>query len=252
MPNGPWFAYGKKETDWLQARCKTLGAAIEAIGPLQRGVTPDLFRALINAIVGQQISSKAQATIWARMHERFPITPEGIGALSEESLQACGISFRKASYIKEITAAVLDGSLDLPALRQMPDEAVCARLSQLKGIGVWTAEMLMTFSMQRPDVMSYKDLAIIRGLRILYRHRTITPALFDRYKRRYSPHASVASLYLWAIAGGALPHLSDPAPKKVAAKKAVPKSAANKKADAPKNAEPTKRRKTNEQKVQGQ
>ena len=252
MPDGPWFVYGKKETDWLQARCKTLGAAIEAIGPLQRGVTPDLYRALVNAIVGQQISSKAQATIWARMNERFPITPEGIGALSEENLQACGISFRKASYIMEITAAVLDGSLDLPALRQMPDEAVCARLSQLKGIGVWTAEMLMTFSMQRPDVMSYKDLAIVRGLRMLYRHRTITPALFDRYKRRYAPHASVASLYLWAIAGGALPHLSDPVPKKAAPKKIAPKATAAKKAGASKKAETTKRRKAKEQDAQEQ
>ena len=220
MPNQPCFVYGKKETDWLQAKDKKLGAAIEAIGPLRRGVTPDLFRALVNSIVGQQISTKAQATIWARMNERFPITPEGIGALAEEDLQSCGISFRKASYIKDVAIAVLDGSLDLPALRQMPDEAVCARLSQLKGIGVWTAEMLMTFSMQRPDVISKDDLAIIRGLRMLYRHRAITPALFAKYKRRYSPYASVASLYLWAIAGGALPHLTDPAPKTEARKKA--------------------------------
>jgi DNA-3-methyladenine glycosylase II len=72
----------------------------------------------------------------------------------------------------------------------------------------------MIFSMQRPDVLSWDDLAIHRGLRMLYRHREITPALFEKYKKRYSPYASVASLYLWAIAGGACPALTDPALKK--------------------------------------
>jgi DNA-3-methyladenine glycosylase II len=97
----------------------------------------------------------------------------------------------------------------------MADSEICKRLVEIKGIGVWTAEMLMTFSMQRPDILSWDDLAIHRGLRMLYRHRKITPALFAKYKRRYSPYASVASLYLWAIAGGACPSLTDPAQKKI-------------------------------------
>ena len=121
---------------------------------------------------------------------------------------------RKATYIKEIANTVLSGDLDLDALYDMTDSEVCKRLSQIRGIGVWTAEMLLTFSMQRPDIMSWDDLAIHRGLRMLYRHREITPALFAKYKRRYSPHGTVASLYLWAIAGGACPELTDPAQKK--------------------------------------
>lgn len=120
---------------------------------------------------------------------------------------------RKAIYIKEIAEAVADGRLDLKSLEAMSDDEVCKRLCQIKGIGVWTAEMLMTFSMQRQNVMSWDDLAIQRGLRMLYHHRKITPALFAKYKRRYSPFATVASIYLWAIAGGACERLSDCAPK---------------------------------------
>ena len=220
MAEALYFDYGEKETEYLKKRDPILGAATDKIGHIYREVNPDMFTALVNSIVGQQISSKAHTTIWARMQEKFsPITPEKICAVSEEELQSCGISFRKASYIKEIAEAVLNGSLDLASLKTQTDDEVCKRLVQIKGIGVWTAEMLMTFSMQRPDVMSIDDLAIIRGLRMLYRHRKITSKLFAKYKRRYSPYATVASLYLWAIAGGACPEFVDYAPKAKALKK---------------------------------
>jgi len=210
-----YFEYGETETEYLKEKDPLLGTVIDKIGHIDRAVTPDLFTALVNSIVGQQISSKAHATVWARMQERFaPITPETMGNVTEEELQNCGISFRKARYIKEIADFILNGHLNLTNLHSLSDKEVCVQLSQMKGIGAWTAEMLMIFSMQRPDVLSYNDLAIIRGLRMLYRHRKITPALFKKYKRRYSPYASVASLYLWAIAGGACPGLNDHAPGK--------------------------------------
>ena len=196
-----YFKYGKKETEWLKSRDPVLGAAIDRIGPIRRVITPDLFTALIHSIVGQQISSKAQATVWGRIEERFkPLTPKTINSLSPEELQACGISMRKTQYIQGIAESVLDGSLNLAQLHDLSDEEVCKRLVQIKGIGIWTAEMLMIFSMQRKDILSWGDLAIQRGLRILYRHRKITPKLFDKYRKRYSPYATVASLYLWAIA----------------------------------------------------
>ena len=203
MSKTEYFQYGDAEIAYLKSRDPVLGEAIDKIGKVSRAVIPDIFMALVNSIVGQQISTKAHATIWERMLARVsPLTAQKIAALSDEELQSCGISFRKAAYIKEIAAAVLDGSLDLVALEKQSDDEVCARLCALKGIGVWTAEMLLTFSMQRPDVISYGDLAILRGLRMLYHHRKITPALFAKYKRRYSPHATVASMYLWAVAGG--------------------------------------------------
>ena len=215
MSNTNYFEYGEKEKQWLRSRDPVLSAAMDEIGHVHREVQPDLFKALINSIVGQQISTKAHVTIWNRMQERFaPITPENFENLRAEDIQTCGISMRKAMYIKSIADAVSDGGLDLTLLPAMTDAEISASLVQLKGIGLWTAEMLMIFSMQRPDILSWDDLAIQRGLRMLYRHRTITPKLFAKYKKRYSPHASVASLYLWAIAGGACASLKDCAPAK--------------------------------------
>ena len=128
---------------------------------------------------------------------------------------------RKALHIKEITANIVAGNLDLPHLHTLEDAAVCASLSQIKGLGVWTAEMLMIFSMQRKNILSWGDLAIQRGLRMLYRHRKITPVLFVKYKKRYSPYATVAGIYLWALAGGACKGYTDPAPKTDAQKKTI-------------------------------
>ncbi|MFP3155779.1 DNA-3-methyladenine glycosylase [Lachnospiraceae bacterium ZAX-1] len=215
-----YFEYGKEEMEYLKSKDPILGAVIDEIGHIDRAIIPDMFMALLNSIIGQQISTKAQTTIWARMQDRFsPLTPENIGAISPEELQTCGISMRKASYIREIADKVLDGSLDLDHLHTMADDEVCKRLCQIKGIGVWTAQMLMTFSMQRMDIISFDDLAIQRGLRMLYHHRQITPKLFAKYKRRYTPYATIASLYLWAIAGGACANLVDYAPKTKAQKK---------------------------------
>ena len=200
MNKSLYFKYGKKEINWLKSRDPVLGKAIDEIGHIKRVITPDLFMAMINAIVGQQISSKAQITVWGRMLERFvPFTAAAINSVAAEELQACGISMRKAVCIKEIAGLITEGSLDLTQLYDLSDEEVCKKLIQIKGIGTWTAEMLMIFSMQRPDILSWNDLAIQRGMRILYRHREITTKLFNKYKRRYSPYASVASLYLWAI-----------------------------------------------------
>ena len=106
------------------------------------------------------------------------------------------------------------GELDIEALSNLLNADLINKLRELKGIGVWTAEMLMIFCLQHPDVMSYGDLGIHRGLRMLYHHRKIDRKLFDKYARRYSPYSSVASLYLWAIAGGAIPEMRDHAPGK--------------------------------------
>ncbi len=206
------FRYGNAEIAYLKSRDITLGKAMDTIGPIRREVQPALFPALIHSIVGQQISTKAQATIWNRMKLALgEITPEAIMAQTEAELQRFGITFRKAAYIRAAAQRTLDGRLDIDALQAKTDPEVCAALVQLEGIGVWTAEMLLLFSMQRPDILSFGDLAILRGMRMLYRHKTITKELFSKYRRRYSPYGSIASLYLWAIAGGAIEGLKDPA-----------------------------------------
>ena len=208
------FEYGDTEIRHLKERDKRLGAAIDAIGVIRREVHPDIFSALVNSIVGQQISTKAQTTIWRRIKNALvKVTPQSILACTEAELQSYGISFRKASYIRGAAERAADGRLDIAALRRKSDAEVCEELVRIDGIGVWTAEMLMLFSMRRPDILSYGDLAIHRGMRMLYRHKTVTRPLFEKYRRRYSPCGSVASLYLWAIAGGAIEGMKDYAPK---------------------------------------
>lgn len=220
MMDKQYFVYGEKEIAYLKSKDAALGKAMDEIGHVYREVIPDMFMALVNSIIGQQISTKAQETVWARFQTMFePVTPEHIDAISAEELQTCGISMKKATYIKEIASSIMDGGLDLAGLQAMSDDDVCKRLSQIKGIGVWTAEMLMIFSMQRMDVISRDDMAIIRGLRMLYHHREVTPKLFAKYKKRYSPCATVASLYLWKISHGACDGLVDRAPKTGAGKK---------------------------------
>ena len=204
------FSYGEAEMTYLKKRDKTLGAAIDTIGPIRREVYGDLFSALVNSIVGQQISSKAQKTVWERINSRLgEITPRTVLSRTEAELQSFGISFRKASYIRGIAERVTDGRLDIAALHTKTDAEICKELVTIDGVGIWTAEMLMLFSMQRPDILSFGDLAIQRGMRMLYRHKKITRELFEKYRRRYSPYGSVASLYLWAIAGGAIDGMKD-------------------------------------------
>lgn len=197
MKKPEYFIYGDKEIQHLMENDKALGEWIKERGIIKRPVNSDIFESLIDSIIGQQISSKAHATVFSRMKDRFFITSHGLKDVSEEELQKCGISMRKASYIKGIVDAVLNTDIDLEEMKNMPDEEVIKSLIKLKGVGKWTAEMLMIFSMQRPDIVSYDDLAIRRGMMKLYKHREITPDLFKKYKKRYSPYGSVASLYLW-------------------------------------------------------
>ena len=215
-----YFEYGQKETEYLKAKDKKLGDAIDRIGHIYRETDNDLFLSIVKQIVGQQISAPAFKTVWKRVEDLLgDVTAENICATDDNTLQSCGLSYRKVSYIKDFAQKVLDGSFDVEKLAGMSDAEVIKELSALKGIGVWTAEMLLLFCMQRPDIVSFGDLAIIRGMRMLYRHREIDRKKFERYRKRYSPYGSVASLYLWAISAGAIPELTDPAPKNKKEKK---------------------------------
>jgi len=200
MPDATIFVYGTAEIEYLKSRDEHLGKAIDRIGPIARSVIPDLFTALVSSIVHQQISNKAAATVWGRMVERFSqILPDTMDAAPIEEIQQCGMSMRKAGYIKNIAAAVNSGNLNLAELQHHSDNQVIEQLSSQPGIGVWTAEMLMIFSMQRPDIVSWHDLAIRRGMSMLYGLDGLTRNQFDTYRGLYSPYGSVASLYLWQI-----------------------------------------------------
>ena len=213
------FKYGQTEINYLKSRDKRFAEAIERIGCVKREVFPNLFAALVNAIVGQQVSMQAQRTVWERVVQTLgKVTPETADSCSNEDLRKCGMSERKVRYIKNAARRVCSGELSLESLAHMNDRQVCDTLIKLDGVGVWTAEMRMLFYMKRADVLSFGDLAIQKGMRMLYRHREITKERFERYRKRYSPYGSVASIYLWEIAGGAIDGLTDPAAVKGARK----------------------------------
>jgi len=139
-------------------------------------------------------------TIWGRLCGKVgAVTPESIAGMDAADIQQCGMSMRKAGYIKGIAETAVRGEVDLSRLSELPDEEIIAQLSSLPGVGVWTAEMLLIHSLCRPDVVSWGDLAIRRGMMTLYGLKTLTRIQFDRYRKRYSPHGSVASIYLWAL-----------------------------------------------------
>ena len=192
------FIYGKEEMDYLCQKDGKMKDVIETLGMIHREVDEDLFTSVIHHIVGQQISTKAQKTIYQRMKD-------GLGVIDEASdayLQSFGLTFRKVSYMKDFALKVRNHEIDLDGLYEKSDEEVIEILQSLKGIGRWTAEMILLFCMQRKNVFAYDDLAIQRGLRMVYHHRKITKQLFEKYRRRFSPYCSIASLYLWAVAGG--------------------------------------------------
>ncbi len=210
-----YFNYNQDAIEHLKRYDKKLAAAIERIGPIKREVNADIFASIVRHIVGQQISTAAQVTICKRLEQKLnTVDAASICACPKDELQTCGLSFRKVDYIKDFAEKVHSGEFSVQELAHMDDAEIIAKLSALKGIGIWTAEMLLIFCLQRPDVVSFGDLAILRGMRMLYRHRKIDKKLFTKYAKRYSPYGSVASLYLWAIAGGAMAELTDPAPKK--------------------------------------
>ena len=196
------FKYGQTEIDHLKRRDKKLGAAIETIGEIRREIRPDPFEALVLGIVAQQISTKAAGAIRGRLHTLLgEITPERIARTDVSVMRKCGLSARKAEYIKGTADAALRGEIDFARFHEMADGEIIDQLSSLRGIGVWTAEMLLLFSLSRPDVVSWGDQAIRRGMMNLYGLKELTKEQFHRYRRRYSPYGSVASLYLWALSG---------------------------------------------------
>ena len=210
-----FFEYGETETEYLKSKDSRLAEVIEKVGHIDRAVDSDLFSSVVHHIIGQQISTKAQQTIWQRMNDTFgEVTAETIGNASIDELQSLGMTFRKAEYIKDFSLKIINGEFDLDAVGNMSDEDAIMALAALKGIGVWTAEMILLFCLQRPNIFSYDDLAIQRGMRMVYHHRKIDRKLFEKYRRRLSPYCSVASLYFWAVAGGAIPDMKDFAPRK--------------------------------------
>ncbi len=194
------FEYGQEEMEYLSQADPILGQAITRLGKLERKVMPDMFSALVYAIIGQLISAKAADTVWGRMQRELgEITSGNLSGYTAEQIQSCGITRRKAINIRQIARTIEQGEFSLDELHSLPDEKVIARLTSLPGVGRWTAEMLLLHALQRPDVVSWGDIAIRRGMKKLYQLDQLDKAQFNRYREKYAPVGSVASIYLWVI-----------------------------------------------------
>lgn len=197
-----YYSYGKKEIEYLKVKDLKLGQAIDRIGMIKRQVNSDIFSALISSIISQQISTKAAKTVENRLIDLIgSLNPENIYKTEIEEIQACGMSTRKAGYIKNTAQAAISNEIDFDNLYKLDDEDVIKELIKLKGVGTWTAEMLLIHSLERSDVLSYKDLGIRRGLERLHGLEDITKEEFKIFKDKYTPFATVASIYLWEISG---------------------------------------------------
>jgi DNA-3-methyladenine glycosylase II len=195
------FVFAEQEMAQLKEADDQMKRLIDIIGPLQRYYTADLFPSLINIIVAQQLSNKVADAIWAKLSSRFPdITPEKLLAEGESTYREIGLSNSKVRYIKNTAEAVLSGELPLETIHLLKDEEITERLTAIKGIGPWSAEMFLIFSLCRKDILSFGDLGIRKGIQWLYSlEEPLTIEQFAEIKGRYSPHGTLASLYLWEI-----------------------------------------------------
>lgn len=179
-----------------------LGAIIDAVGPLVHSPAQDRFSELASAIVSQQLSLKSAATIWGRFEALGPVEPDAILALPEQSMRAVGLSGAKARYVRDLALNVADGRLDLHALDHLDDEAVIEALTQVKGIGRWTAEMFLIFALERPDVLAVDDAGLQRAAGwLLGCERPASREELGVAGERWAPYRSTASRYLWASLG---------------------------------------------------
>lgn len=209
-----YFKYTNKELDYLRHKDSKLKEVIDKVGHIDREIDTDIFSSIVHHIVSQQISTKAQATVFNRLNELLvDITPNNILKCSDEQLQSCGLTFKKVEWIKDVSRKIVNKEYNVETLYDMPDEEAIQYLTSLKGIGTWTAEMILLFSLEREDIFAYDDLIIQKGLRMIYHHRKITKQLFEKYRRRFSPYCSIASFYIWEVGNGKVEGYKDYARK---------------------------------------
>ena len=184
---------------------------IRKVGPCKLAHEPwrSPFQSLVQAVAHQQLNGTAAGTILARFKKMFPgrrfPKPEDLVGVTDEQIRACGFSFAKIRAIRDIAAKTLDGTI--PSSRQiekMQDEEIITRLTEARGVGRWTVEMLLIFQLGRPDVLPADDFGVRNGFRLAYKKRAMPkPKALLKFGERWRPHATTAAWYLWRAADGA-------------------------------------------------
>ena len=199
----PWTDIVSSALDFLSNSDPVMAQAIARVGPCTLSPNPNIFETLVDAIVSQQISVKAADAIVARLRAATGeglITPEALGQLDFEALRAVGLSTPKARYIRDLTGRVLSAQLRLEDLPHQDDEQVITNLIAVKGIGRWTAEMILIFSLGRPDVLPVDDLGFVEGVREAYNLPT-RPTRKEMLERgeAWRPYRTFATWYMWGM-----------------------------------------------------
>jgi DNA-3-methyladenine glycosylase II len=190
----------RKAVTHLKKSDPVLRAIIERIGPCRMEFGPAEFSSLAEAIVYQQLNGKVAVTIFKRFAALAgePITPDGILRLSNEQLRSVGLSKQKSAYLKDLATKTASGLLDFSRLPELPDEEVIKHLTQVKGVGVWTAHMFLMFSLRRPNVLPTGDYGVQMAVKKLYKKRKLPkPKDMEKIASAWEPYRSVACWYMW-------------------------------------------------------
>ena len=190
----------RKAVNHLKKADPVLRAIIERVGPCRMEYGLPEFCSLAEAIVYQQLNGKAAVTIFNRFAAIAgePLTPQGILKLSDEQLRGVGLSKQKAAYLKDLAAKTASGSLDFTRLHELSDEEVIQHLTQVKGVGVWTAHMFLMFSLRRPNVLPTGDYGVQVAIRKHYKKRKLPkPKDMEKIAKAWEPYRSVACWYMW-------------------------------------------------------
>lgn len=182
-----------------------LGAVIDRVGPcrLSSDGTGTHFEFLARSIVFQQLSTKAATTIFNRVKAACggsPLSPAKVTRVPDESLRAAGLSRQKLGYLRDLADLSARRKLRLASVDTMTDDEIAAELTQVKGVGIWTAQMFLIFRLGRPDVFPVSDLGVRKGVQVAYGLRTLpSSARLERIGAKWAPHRTVASWYMWRI-----------------------------------------------------
>jgi DNA-3-methyladenine glycosylase II len=190
----------RKAIHHLKKADPVLRAIIERVGPYRIEYGPPEFSSLAESIVYQQLNGSAAATIFSRFAALAgePLTPDGVLQLSDQQLRSVGLSKQKSAYLKDLAAKTAGGMLDFKRLPELSDEEVIEHLTQVKGIGVWTAHMFLMFTLRRPDVLPTGDYGVQAAIKKHYRKRKWPkPKDMEKIARPWAPYRSIACWYLW-------------------------------------------------------
>jgi DNA-3-methyladenine glycosylase II len=199
----PWSDIITTATAHLINIDPVMADAIVRVGPCMLTPNPDIFETLVDAIISQQISVKAADAIMARLRGATPgnlTTPEALMQLDHDALRAVGLSTQKARYIRDLSERVTSGTLNLANFEKLEDEEVITHLVAVKGVGRWTAEMMLIFSLGRPDVLPVDDLGFVEGVRESYglEARPTRKELLERGEA-WRPYRTFATWYMWGV-----------------------------------------------------